>query len=150
MPFVNEFISDADVVAYGLERIDELFVGGTNARDWTIDRERNIYLRNMRNGCGSDPDLRSQVFFSFFWHGEAIVLRLDLVEGGGGVGEPGWSHWKLIWVGGWSRIPDHCNLDKGRFTDDLKAALVAYKDFGVYSTNTDYEVVLELGQEHWA
>ena len=44
MAFVNEFISAEDVAKYGLKAIDEQFKSnGTNSRDWTIDRERDIY-----------------------------------------------------------------------------------------------------------
>jgi len=51
MAFVNEHIPQEDVEKYGLESIDKNFiVGGTNSRAWTIDRERNIYLRNVTRG----------------------------------------------------------------------------------------------------
>ena len=60
MPFINEFISEADVDKYGLKAIDEkVIVGGTRARDWTIDRERGIYLRNVAIGGGNEPEIRN-------------------------------------------------------------------------------------------
>jgi hypothetical protein len=83
MPFVNEYIPAEDIEKYHLKEIDKKFiVGGTNARDWTVDRERNIYLRNVANGGGNEPEIRNQTTWSFFWHNELLTLRLDLVGGG--------------------------------------------------------------------
>lgn len=147
MGFVNEFIPEEDVEKYGLKAIDEKFVvGGTEARDWTIDRERNIYIRNVANGGSSDPDIRNQTKWSFYWHGYTLYLRLDLIAGGGGRGEPGWSHWKLVWLndGGNCGLTTDLKEEKEQILADLKEALVAYKDFGIYSTNTDYQVILEI------
>lgn len=53
MAFVSEFISPDDVARYDILSIDRKFlIGGTNARDWVIDREREIYLRNVAHGGG--------------------------------------------------------------------------------------------------
>ena len=108
MPFVNEFIPEADVETYGLKEIDRHFIiGGTNARDWTIDRERDIYLRNVALGAGGEPEIRNQTKWTFYWHGDLLTLRLDLLDGKGGRGEPGWSHWKLVRLNGSSGLPAH-------------------------------------------
>ena len=148
MAFVNEYISDEDFKKYGLAEIDKKFiVGGTNARDWTIDRERGIYLRNVAMGGGNEPEIFNQTTWTFYWHDEPITLRLDLIGGRGGRGEPGWSHWKLVWVRGGHGLPQHLKPYKAEFLHDLKEALLAYKDFGVFSVNTDYEITLDIGEE---
>ena len=145
MGFVNEYISKEDVEKYGLKEIDKHFiVGGTNARDWTVDRERDIYLRNVANGGGAEPEIRNQTKWTFFWHGVPLTLRLDLLTGGGGRGEPGWSHWRLVWVSGGDGLPAHLKSHKEIFLQDLKEALLAYKDGGVFSSCTSYEVVLDV------
>ncbi|WP_372390344.1 hypothetical protein ACCQ05_11595 [Xanthomonas sp. NCPPB 3582] len=145
MPFVNEFIPAPDVVKYNLEGIDRDFVvGGTNARDWTIDRDRDLYLRNVANGGGTEIEVRNQTKFSFYWHGELLTLRLDLVDGGGTRGQSGWSHWRLMWINGGDGLPEHLKDDKDQFIADLKEALLAYKDFGVHSRNTEYHIALEV------
>lgn len=147
MAFVNEFIPPEDVEKYHLAEIDKRFVvGGTNARDWTIDRERDIYLRNVANGGGGDPDIRNQTTWTLYWRGDLLVLRLDLLDGHGGRGEPGWSHWLLVRLRGSSGLPAHLKAQKEQILDILKEALVAYKDFGVYSTNTDYSVTLDIAE----
>jgi len=148
MGYVNEFIPVEDVEAYGLKAIDQKFiVGGTNARDWTIDRARNIYLRNVAQGGGAEPEIRNQTKWSFFWHGELLTLRLDSITGGGARGAPGWSHWRLVMVNGSYGLPDHLRPHKEEFLQELKAALLAYKDGGVYASCTTYEVVLDVDAE---
>jgi hypothetical protein len=148
MPFVNEYIPAEDIEKYHLKEIDKKFiVGGTNSRQWTIDRERNIYLRNVARGGGAEPEIRNQTKWSFFWQAELLTLRLDSITGGGARGAPGWSHWKLVWVNGSDGLPDHLKLHKEEFLKDLKAALLAYKDGGVYASCTSYEVVLDVDGE---
>ena len=149
MTFINEFIPAEDVEKYGLKAIDQKFiVGGTNARDWTIDRERNIYLRNVSHGGGAEPEIRNQTKWSFFWREELLTLRLDSITGGGGRGMPGWSHWKLVMVNGSDGLPIHLKDKKDDFIADLKQALTAYQGAGVYSAAyTSYNVVLEIDSE---
>ncbi|MFZ5636663.1 MAG: hypothetical protein ACOY82_08755 [Pseudomonadota bacterium] len=146
MGFINEFIPAEDVEKYGLKAIDQKFiVGGTNSRQWTIDRERNIYLRNVVRGGGAEPEIRNQMKWSFYWRGELLTLRLDLMEGKGGRGEPGWSHWKLILVNGSYGLPAHLKDVADDFIADLKQALTAYQGAGVYSAAyTSYSVTLEV------
>lgn len=148
MGFVNEFIPAEDVEAYGLKAIDQKFiVGGTNARDWTIDRERNMYLRNVAIGGGAEPEIRNQTKWSFFWHDELLTLRLDSITGGGSRGTPGWSHWRLVMVNGSYGLPIHLKAKKDAFLADLKEALTAYQGAGVYSTAyTSYSVMLEVDE----
>lgn len=138
MAFVNEYIAEADIEKYGIKDINQRFVvGGTSARDWTIDRERDIYLRNVANGR---EEFRYQSTWTFYWHGELLVVRLDLIEGRGKRGESGWSHYKLRHID----MPEHIQDKYSVIVDDLKEALTAYKDGGVFSTNTTYTVTLDI------
>lgn len=147
MGYVNEFIPADDIKKYSIEEIDSKFVGGSRSRQWTIDRERNSYLRNVSRGGGSDPDLRNQTTWTFFWQGELITLQLDLLEASGDPGEPGWSHWLLVRANGSNGLPNHLRSQGIEFLDDLKQALTAYKDLGVYSSNTGYEVTLDVDKD---
>ena len=145
MPFANEFISPEDVRKYGLEEIDTHYVvGGTRSRQWTIDRSRDLYLRNVARGGGAEPEIRNQTIWTFYRDGEALTLRLDLLEGRGGRGERGWSHWKLVWLNGSHGFPSNLKPKKEEILADLKEALVTYKDFGMYSSNTSYSVALDV------
>ncbi|RMH87401.1 hypothetical protein EBB59_13070 [Lysobacter pythonis] len=146
MTFVNEFIPAEDVEKYGLKEIDKHFiVGGTNARDWTIDRERDIYLRNVANGR---EDWRNQTKWTFYWQGEELTLRMDLLEGRGERGEPGWSHWKLIRLNGSYGLPKHLKANKDEILKTLIEALTVYRGGGVYSGEyASYSVTLDIAEE---
>jgi hypothetical protein len=148
MAFVNEFIPPEDVEKYQLAEIDKRFVvGGTSSRQWTIDRRRDVYLRNVARGGGGDPDIRNQTEWTLYWHGDLLVLRLDLLEGRGQQGEPGWSHWRLVWFCGTSGLPAHLKSQKTQILDALKEALTAYQGAGVYSgAYTSYSVTLDISE----
>jgi hypothetical protein len=76
-----------------LAEIDANFRGGNESRDWTIDRERDIYLRNL--AIGREEEFRHQGYWTLYWKGTALTIRLDLLAGKGRPGQPGWSHWRL-------------------------------------------------------
>lgn len=148
MAFVNEFIPSEDVKNYHLVEIDKRFiVGGTNASDWTIDRERDVYLRNVANGGGGKPEIRNQTVWTLYWHGDLLVLRLDLLGASGERGEPGWSHWRLAWFCGTSGLPAHLKGHKEQILEVLKEALTVYQGGGVYSgVYSSYSVTLDIAE----
>ena len=146
MTFINEFIAFEDVEKYKLKAIDEKFiVGGTNSRQWTIDRSRGIYLRNVARGGGAEPEIRNQTKWSFLWCDELLTLRLDLLDGGGEVGGIGWAQWKLVRVNGSDGLPKSLKGKREEFLNDLKEALIAYKSAGTYSREwSGYRVQIEI------
>ena len=96
---------------------------------------------------GGDPDIRNQTEWTLYWHGDLLVLRLDLLEGRGQQGEPGWSHWRLVWFCGTSGLPAHLKSQKTQILDALKEALTAYQGAGVYSgAYTSYSVTLDISE----
>ncbi|MDV3467550.1 hypothetical protein RZA67_02190 [Stenotrophomonas sp. C3(2023)] len=148
MSFVLEDISESDAVAFGIAEIDKEFVfGGTRARSWAIDRERNIYLRNVANGGGGEPELRNRTFWTFYWRGELLELRLDMIDGGGERGGAGWSRWSLVWINGGEGLPPSLKPEAARMIEALCAALTAHKGYGgPYSTYTEYRAAVEVSK----
>lgn len=142
MPFVNEYISPEDAEKYCLRDIDAKVIGGNKSRDWTIDRDRNIYLRNV--SMGRDEDTKHESLWTFFWKGTPLTLRLDLIGGSGKPGNPGWSHWLLVYLNGTNGLPPPLRDFKQDVLEDLRQALTAHKDGGVFSVNTDYTITLKL------
>lgn len=151
MTFINEFTPPEDVEKYGLKQIDKKFeFGTTSTRQWTIDRERDIYLRHVARAGGSDIEVRNQLKWTFYWKGHELSMRLDLLDGSGGDGEPGWSHWRLVlvWFNGGNGLPEPLKPHRREILADLKEALTTYQGAGVYSGNyTSYSVTLDVDSE---
>lgn len=137
MTFINEKVSEQDIEKYGLREINKQFVRGDISYYWTIDRDRNIYLRDM-GGNWQEPE---QQRFSFFWKGHLLRIELDR-SGGGSFGGKGSTTWKLregsvrqnIW------LPDDLEAQRDCITEDLKEALITFKDNGYFSTVAEHTV----------
>ena len=138
MAFVNEYIPAEDVKKYGIKEIDKRFVtGGTKSDQWTIDRERDIYLRCVSRGR---EEFRSESTWTLYWRGSLIYVDLKLTDGGGTRGGHGWSHYKLLRA----EIPTHLEAQRADILKDLKEALTAYKGGGVFSTRTTSTTTLDI------
>lgn len=148
MPFASEFISNDDVEKFGLRKIDEAHVvGGTNARDWAIDRDRGSYLRNVAHGGGAEPELRNRTTWSFLWRGSLLTLRLDLLESGGERRGAGWSRWNLVWVNWGEGLPSELKPFRDEFLRDLTEALSAHHGFGgAYSKHAEYKAEVSVSE----
>lgn len=77
MAFVNEYIPVDDVKKYGIEEIDRRFLKTTYQPDWTVDRERNIYLRQV---ASRREEFASQKDYTFYWGGRwSLFVWIKLV-----------------------------------------------------------------------
>lgn len=144
MAFVNEYITPEDMEKFGLKEIDKkFFVGATNARDWTIDREREIYLRNVTNGR---EELRHISGWTFYWHGELLWLEIHTLSAKGERGGPCWARELLHSMQSFNshELAAHLQPKREEILADLKQALLAYKDGGVFASCTDYTLTLEI------
>jgi hypothetical protein len=138
MAFVNERIQPADLVKYGIEEIDKHYViGGTSARDWTVDRARDIYLRHVASG--REDSLGYQVW-TLYWKGALIRLDLEIVGTSGGQGGPAKGHKRVRRID----IPADLAAHRDEVLSDLRSALIAYKDGGIYATATEYTLNLDV------
>lgn len=134
MAFMNEYISEDDRKKYGIDGIDEDLKRRAQVRnrDWTIDHEREIYLRVINRGR---EESRNLSVWHFYWHGELMTVWLELMEAGGERGGHGWSHYRLDKSRG-DFVPPHLQGQREEVIADLRAALSARKGGGVYSTRT--------------
>lgn len=136
MAFLNEYVPEADIKKYGIEEVDQCY-GKSNMRpDWTIDRERDIYLRWMVSG---EDEFRNQNDFTFYWKGELIFARLR-VTNSKTLGTRSWVNWRLAIM----NLPDELQEKKPEIVTDLKDALTAYKDCGVYSNLIEHTATFEF------
>lgn len=138
MAFANEYISADDRLKYELDSINAKFiVGGTNARDWTIDRDRNIYLRVVSRGR---EEMASISTWTLFRDGDLIVFDLDIVGTTGGMGKPSSIHYKLLRLS----MPQHLEAQREEVLADLYEALMGYRDGGVYGTAPSFSLILDI------
>lgn len=144
MAFANELITDDARKKYGLDQVDRSMRGRSPQRQWTIDHERDIYLRQIDVGR---EEASRQSTWHFYWRGELMTVCLEVVEAGsdGIRGGHGWVHYQLVDCS--SRvgfIPSPLLDRREEIISDLRAALIAYKGGGVYSTNATYETTLTV------
>jgi hypothetical protein len=137
MAFVNEYISEEDRQKYGLDEIENSpgMRARAPARDWTIDHDRNIYLRYI--GCGRE-EFANRTAWHFYWSGELLVVDLLTIDAGGKPGEPCWAKKKIHRL----PLPPHLSPRRDVIVADLYDALSAYKDGGVFSKSTTYTLNL--------
>jgi hypothetical protein len=141
MTFVNEEVPKQDIEKYGLREINKKFLIGDFEYEWTIDRERDIYLRWM---C-YDPEEPSENDFSFYWKGILLTIRLKR-RGEGVRGGKGSTTWAMqpsmgstsLW------LPKELESKREEIIADLKDALRAFKDFGLGSTIADHTAYFEF------
>ena len=139
MAFVNEEIPEADVEKYGLEKIDDSFfgAGGTTSRNWTIDRARDIYLREV--AVGRD-ELSHISTWTFCWKGALIWFKRAMIDFKGARNAPCWSHQKAYDF----RIPETVQPHREEIFRDLYDAFLAYRDGGIFDTSTEFSMQLDI------
>jgi hypothetical protein len=136
MTFVNEYISPEDVEKYHIKEINKQFFKGHYKPDWTIDRERDIWLRYMTTGR---EDFASHWNFALYWKGRLLHIQLEVSGGGKNRGEQ-WRHYKILRLGVGSALQAH----EAEIKADLKEALVAFRDAGVQSTSTQFTATFDF------
>ena len=142
MAFVNELVSEDDRKKYGLDEVDRSLKKRalSRQRDWTIDHEREIYLRVIKRGR-EEYNYTSK--WHFYWRGELLTVCLETLDAGGKRGGHGWSHYKLVdcYKRGFF-VPQHLEDKRDEIIADLREALTAYRGGGIYSTRTTSETTL--------
>ena len=140
MAFINEYISEEDRKKYNIDAINERFiVGGTNPRQWTIEKEKNTYLMCVARGR---EEFFSESTWIFFWEGNLIELEIKLVSSDSKVNGPGYSHKEIKSI----KIPESLKGKEEELLRNLKEAFLAYKDGGILSSCTSYSIDLTVAQ----
>ena len=143
MAFKNEYIQEADYEKYDLRRI----IGEENpfergylfARDWTIDREGEMFLAQIWTHREAEFD-----GWAFYWKGEWMFFEMRGMGGGGG--RPDGSCWYGYRIRKFS-LPERLQAQRNEIVADLTQAFGDYCGGGVYSTSTRGTATLEFIQE---
>jgi len=125
MAFVNEFIPASDVVKYGIARVNRFYLKSDFRPHWTIDRDRDIYLREVASGR---EEFAADYTYTLFWKGDLIELALR-EKGDANPDITAWRHYVLLAL----NLPPHLEVRRGEILADLKDALIARKGSGIYS-----------------
>ncbi len=144
MAFVNELISEDDRKKYDLDKVEcgPGMRAKTPQRQWTIDHEREIYLRVIKRGR---EEYNYKSTWHFCWRGELMTVCLETLSAGGERGGHGWSHYKLVdcYMKGFF-VPDHLLDRRDEIVKDLRDALIEYGDGGIYSSTTSHDTTLTI------
>ena len=125
MAFFNELIPEPDFVKYDIAAINHRYTKSDTDADWTIDRERDIYVRRVFSGRF---EFAGDHGYTLYWKGEMIELQLR--ETGDTLPDlSGWTHFGLLKL----NLPPHLETQRSEILSDLKEALTARKGAGVYS-----------------
>lgn len=147
MAFVNEYISPEDRQKYGIDELNKfyhrMFLPMGSGNSWTIDRQKNCYLRFVRQGRYCEEGEERISYFSFYWNGLVRVIRFQSESGGGG-------RQALVWKQKYylkkidPPIDDLDASQRKQFFDVLKEALIAFRDFGVLSKAPQFEASFDF------
>ncbi len=131
MSFVNEYILEEDIKKYGIESLNKKLYIANYKSTWTVDHERDIYLRRIKN---RREERCNEVEYCFYWQGHLMKVVLKQ-EGGGEHQGPQWRHYEMLDI----NIPEEIKQNESQVITDLKEALVAYKTLGVFSNCTSHK-----------
>jgi len=156
MPFVNEYIPEADKPRY--EAIENAVikrtscVGYSPARSWTIDRERDLFLTYIKGG-GGDIDRRCFRAYIFYNAGRTFYIETWLLDTVGG-DKMGQARITTQRIDLFSEMDETGHFFKHDIESDngetlalLKEAFTAERGSGVLNTEKcEFISILELGQ----
>ena len=137
MAFVNEYISEADVEKYGTKELDEKFRKMERKPHWTVDHERNIYLRYLHN---EREEHSNRLTYYFYWKDTLMMVTVDLEDAGGAEDAEQWVSYKMWRMG----IPEKLKQYEAEIVADLKEAFTALKYGGVHSTATKFTATFDF------
>lgn len=140
MAFVNEYISSQDSATYRIKEIDKSYVvGGTSSDQWTIDRERNIYLRQVANGP-HEIEYFHKGIWTLWFDGELIEIGIDGLSTTGGLTGPSTSHKAIRYID----LPKRLEARREEIIEVLREALTVYKNGGVYASPFPFSLTLDV------
>lgn len=125
MAFINEFISDSDAVAYDIAAISRHYLKSNYKPHWTIDRERNIYLREVASGR---DEYVGDHTYTLYWKGNLIETELRQTSGKNN-DNVAWREYFLLNIA----LPAHLGVSRSEILADLKEALAVRNGSGVYA-----------------
>ena len=144
MTFVNEYIPEEDLKKYNFAELNKRPRKGMDtSRDWTIDREADIWLRKFyteSDHTAPDGGFTGVSAWDYYWKGALMMVEVKDLETGGGRGKHCWSRKKIQSI----NILPNLEIQRPQIIKDLEDGFTAYKDGGVFSSSTSFTFTLEV------
>lgn len=82
MTFINEYISEEDWAKYNFDSIDKRMNYNRGQKDWTINRAKDIWLRDYYTPIDRDDGGRviGPNEWDFYWKGTLMVLKTNFIN----------------------------------------------------------------------
>ena len=133
MAFVNEYISEENIKKYDIEALDKKYNKGFNKPDWTVDHERDMYLRYIKSGREEFSD---EYKFCFYWQAQLFEMTFKVNGGGVRSGEL-WRHYDLLYIDlarSFTRtLPESLKPYQAEILSHVKDALTVFQEIGIKS-----------------
>jgi CRISPR/Cas system-associated exonuclease Cas4 (RecB family) len=146
MPFINEFISEADMIKYNLEKINRTYKNPppagiptypTPITQWTVDKERDIYLRKVTTNQGR-PDMGFEndgwEGWTLYYKGELIWFVKKTIKSIRLVNDSQHSYYEIKYL----TIPNNLKIDYDIIYELIKDSFTKYAGGGICSTATEF------------
>ena len=134
MGFVNAHASAEDIEKYGLDLLDKrFFLHAVDARQWTVDRERGLYLRIATMGGDAG---RRESKWTFLWRKELLFLVFEADHIGA---ETGPTRYVLRQLD----LADALQRYREDIIDAIEEALRVYRHGGTYAGIASFSLALE-------
>lgn len=136
MTFVNEYIPEADKKKYQITDQSNFYRAG--ASQWTVDREREMFLV-YRAAYGPEGP-QDQKFWAFYWRGHLLDVQVQNMEVRQDSDGNVHSRKRIIQINGMS---PELEQSKPQILEDLRGALSVYGVAGLLIPVKSYELELE-------
>lgn len=136
MAFVNEYIPEADKKKHQITDQSNFYRAG--ASQWTVDRERELFLV-YRGGFGPDGP-QDQNFWAFYWCGHLLDVHVQNMEVRQDSDGNVHARKRIIQING---MTPELEQSKPQILEDLRSALSVYGVAGLLIPTKSYELELE-------
>ena len=138
MPFENAPITTEEYERFQLAAIDKEWPLSRRSSQWTIDRERNIYLLSVSRTVPPDRSAHDP-FWLIFWKSAYFCFECRQIEHASK--ENGWrGHQALTRL----EVPEQLKAYRSAILADIEAGLATYGTGGIYCEAKGFELKLDV------
>lgn len=137
MAFMNERISEVDLLFYEIEKVDEkLRIGRTSSRTWIADHDRRVFVRMVSRQC-MHPEMtneRDLSTWSINFDDKLVFFDLEFLGKGKDADGRIWMSWLFLGLEDGKEL----ETDREILVGYIKEALTVYQLRGKHFTDEFY------------